>query len=216
MNISEINMGISVARYGAARCQTGDLTIMRIPGSAGLRRTAIGATCLLLGALCACTPKSAQEKGAQMAGEKIDVVTGIGDALTNKGGKAAESIATGVGTVVEGVERGATKVGRKVSVDPSLAAAGLTVTMVQDSAAAGADAAHSLQAYVVAKTAVTGNLRMFAYDVLSREIGRSSVPVVLSSDDAKYIGLPLDKQVALRAVARVGFTFASETQVAAK
>jgi hypothetical protein len=151
-----------------------------------------------------------------MAGEKIDMVAGIGDALSNKGGKAAESIATGVGTVVEGVERGAMKVGRKVSVDPSLAAAGLTVTKVQDSAGMGAEAVHGLQAYVVSKTAIEGTLRMFAYDALSREIGRSSVRAVLARDDAKYVGIPLDKQVALRDIVRVGFTFNPGTQVAAK
>jgi hypothetical protein len=189
---------------------------MQILGNLVLRRAGIGGACLLLCAICACTPKSAQEKGVQMAGEKIDMVTGIGDALTNKGGKAAESIATGVGTVVEGAERGAMRVGRKVSVAPTLAAAGLTVTKVQDSADTGADSLHGLQAYVVAKAAVAGTLRMFAYDVLSREIGRSSVPLTLASDDARYVGLPLDRQVKLRGIVRVEFTFIPETQVAVK
>lgn len=151
-----------------------------------------------------------------MAGEKIDMVAGIGDALTDKGGKAAESFATGVGTMVQGVERGAMKSGRKVSVDPSLAAAGLTVTKVQDSTGAAADTVHGLQTYVVAKSAVGGTLRMLAYDVLSQEIGRASVQIVLSGDEAKYVGLPLDKQVELRDVAKVAFTFVPGTQVAAK
>jgi hypothetical protein len=73
-----------------------------------------------------------------------------------------------------------------------------------------------LQAYVVSKTAIEGTLRMFAYDALSREIGRSSVRAVLARDDAKYVGIPLDKQVALRDIVRVGFTFNPGTQVAAK
>jgi hypothetical protein len=151
-----------------------------------------------------------------MAGEKIDMMTGIGDALTSKGGKAAESIATGVGTMVEGVERGAMKTGRKVSVDPSLAVAGLTVTKVQDSTDTGADAGHSMQTYVVATTAVDGSLRMFAYDALSREIGRTSVPVKLASDEARYVGLPLDKQVELHGIAKVAFTFVPKVQAAVK
>lgn len=209
-------MKIPVVLDGAARCCTGDIARTRVPNNVGVRRIALASACLLLGALCACTPKSAQEKGVQMAGEKIDMMTGIGDALTEKGGKAAESIATGVGSVVGGVERGAIKAGRKISVDPSIAAAGLTVTKVQDPASAGDDASHGLQTYVVAKTAVDGTLRMIAYDALAREIGRSSVPLSLAGDEAKYIGLPLDKQVELRSVATVAFRFVPKTQVAAK
>ena len=173
-----------------------------------------GAACLLASALCACAPKSAEEKGAELAGEKIDMVTGIGNALTDKGGKAAESFASGVGTVVKGAERGAMSVGRKLSLDPSLAAAGLTVTKVQDPM--GGEALHGLEAYLVSKTRAEGSLRMFAYDALGREIGRSSVPVLLSGDDAKYIGLPLDKQVEVDGVTAVAFKFVPGTPAAAR
>jgi len=174
----------------------------------------LGGACLLAALACACSPRSAEEKGAQMAGEKIDLVSGIGNALTDKGGRAAESLASGVGTVVKGVERGAMKVGRKISADPSLAAAGLTVTKVQD--ASGNDAPHGLEAYLVAKSGAEGSLRMFAYDALGREIGRASVPVMLGGDDARYLGLPLDRQVDPHAVASVGFKFVPAAQVAAK
>jgi len=173
-----------------------------------------GALCLLAAALSACSPKSAEEKGAQMAGEKIDMVAGIGNALTDKGGKPAESIASGVGTVVKGVERGAMTVGRKLSLDSSLAAAGLTVTKVQD--ASGSTTPHGLEAYLVASNGAEGNLRMIAYDALGREIGRSSVPVLLTGDDARYVALKLDRQVDLHGVTAVTFKFVPGTQAAAK
>lgn len=174
-----------------------------------------GTACLLATVLCACSSKSAEEKGADMAGEKIDMVTGIGNALTDKGGKAAESIASGVGTVVKGVERGALKVGRKLNVDASLAKAGLSVTRVQDAATSGDDK-HGVLAYVVASAKVHGNLRMLAYDALGHEIGRSSVPVSFGGDDAAYVGLSLDQHVALGDVVAVGFSFAPGEAVAAK
>ena len=175
-----------------------------------------GAACLVAAALWACSPKSAEEKSADMAGEKIDMVTGIGNALTDKGGKAAESIATGVGTVVNGVERGALKMGRKLNIDPSLAKAGLAVSRVQDGSEAGDGAAHGLLAYVIASTRAEGSLRMFAYDALGREIGRSSVPVAYGGDDAGYVALALDKNVALGDVVAVGFKYVPGEAVAAK
>lgn len=175
-----------------------------------------GAACLVAAALWACSPKSAEEKSADMAGEKIDMVTGIGNALTDKGGKAAESIATGVGTVVNGVERGALKMGRKLNIDPSLAKAGLAVSRVQDGSEAGDGAAHGLLAYVIASTRAEGSLRMFAYDALGREIGRSSVPVAYGGDDAGYVALALDKNVALGDVVAVGFKYVPGKGVAAK
>jgi len=175
-----------------------------------------GAACLVAAVLCACSSKSAEEKGADMAGEKIDMVAGIGNALTDKGGKAAESIASGVGTVVKGVERGALKVGRKLDIDPSLARAGLAVSRVQDGTEAGNGAAHGLLAYVIASTRAEGSLRMFAYDALGREIGRSSVPVAYGGDDASYVALALDKNVALGDVVAVGFKYVPGKQLAAK
>ncbi len=191
------------------------LTITHLEGDMDILALRCGAACLLAAALCACSSKSAEEKGADMASEKIDMVTGIGNALTDKGGKAAESIASGVGTVVKGVERGALKVGRKLNIDASLAKAGLSVTRVQDAAASGDDK-HGLLAYVVASAKVQGSLRMFAYDALGREIARSSVPLTFGGDDAAYVGLQLDQHVALGDVVAVGFTFAPEEQVAAK
>jgi len=175
-----------------------------------------GAACLAAAALCACSPKSAEEKGADMASEKIDMVAGIGNALTDKGGQAAESIASGVGTVVKGVERGALKVGRKLDIDPSLAKAGLAVSRVQDGTEAGDGAEHGLLAYVIASARAQGSLRMFAYDALGREIGRSSVPVAYGGDDAGYVALSLDKNVALGDVVAVGFKYVPGEQAAAK
>ena len=106
--------------------------------------------------------------------------------------------------------------GRKLDIDPSLARAGLAVSRVQDGSEAGNGAAHGLLAYVIASTRAEGSLRMFAYDALGREIGRSSVPVAYGGDDAGYVALSLDKNVALGDVVAVGFKYVPGKQLAAK
>jgi len=50
--------------------------------------TFLGA-CLAMAALTACSSKTAQEKGAEMATMKLDMATGIGDALQAKGRQRA-------------------------------------------------------------------------------------------------------------------------------
>lgn len=94
--------------------------------------------------------------------------------------------------------------------------AGLTVSRVQDSTEGGGQAAHGLLAYVIANAQAQGSLRMFAYDALGREIGRASVPVAFGGDDARYVGLALDQNVALGDVVAVGFKYVPSKQLAAK
>jgi len=94
--------------------------------------------------------------------------------------------------------------------------AGLTVFRVQDSTEGGGQAAHGLLAYVIANAQAQGSLRMFAYDALGREIGRASVPVTFGGDDARYVGLTLDQNVALGDVVAVGFRYVPSKELAAK
>lgn len=143
-----------------------------------------------------------------MAGEKIDIVAGVGDVLQEKGGQAGESVIAGVGTVYKGVTRGALKSGREIETDRSLHAAGLSVTRVQDATVADGTG-HALDAYVIAKTPTAGTLRMFVYDALGNEMGRTSAKVDLAADTSKYHTFPLDSQVTLSSVHKVSFKFAA-------
>ncbi len=169
-----------------------------------LKRT-VGAIGVLV-VLSACAQQTAEEKGAEMAGAKIDIVAGVGNALQEKGGRAGESVVVGVGTVFKGVERGTLKVGREIVADRSLQAAGLSITRVQDATAEGGTA-HALDAYVIAKVPATGTLRMFVYDALGNEIGRANVQLDLGADVSKYHTFPLESQVKLEMVHKVGFAF---------
>ena len=157
--------------------------------------------CVLLLALCACSRQSAQEKGTALATDKLDLVTGIGNALETKGAAAGESITGGVGTVIRGVERGVMKSDRAIVADPTLAAAGLRVTSIQG------DAEHGLEAYVISDSDANGTLRVLAYDVMGREIGRASLRIKRGADEARCEGLPFDGAVRLGDVRKVAFVF---------
>jgi hypothetical protein len=59
----------------------------------------IMAVAVLLAALTGCSKQTAEEKGAALATEKIDLVKGVGSALEEKGAQAAESLTSGLGKV---------------------------------------------------------------------------------------------------------------------
>jgi hypothetical protein len=168
--------------------------------------TLIGA-CVALAALSACSSKTAVEKGEELATTKLDMATGVGNALQAKGAEAGESVVGGVGTVIRGMERGVMKSGRSIVLDPALVAAGLKVTKVQDAAVDESDKPHGLDAYVVSASAVSGTLRVLMFDAMDNEIGRASVKIDRNADEAKYETLPLDPQVDQSAIRKVAFVF---------
>lgn len=176
-------------------------------------------TLALVGAatLSACSRQTAEEKGKELAMEKIDLVKGIGGALEDKGGAAAESVASGVGNVVKGLGKGIEKSSRSIVVTPSVEQAGLQITRVQEpQVSAGSPAHHGLEAYVVANAQARGTLRVIVYDLLDKEIGRTRVELVRDADEGKYLAIPLDKEVRLGAIARVSFEFQPHSPQAAK
>lgn len=166
-------------------------------------------------ALTACSEKTAREQGAALAGKKIAIVAGVGDQLQAKGAEAGESLTTGVGKVVKGIERGVLQSGRAIALDPAVGKAGLEISQLADANpnAQGA-AAHALQAYVIASADARGRLQLFAYDALDREIGRAAAPVALAAGEAKYVPFPLDAQVKLDTISRVRFAYAPQAAAA--
>ena len=167
--------------------------------------------CSLALGTSACSRKSAEEKGVEMATEKLDLAKGIGSALEEKGSATAESLATGVGNVVKGIGKGVEKSGRSVAVKDSVERAGLKITKVQNASVSSEGAAvHGLEAYVISDANVRGKLRVIAYDILDKEIGRAKIDLVSSADDAKYVPIPLDAQVKIDSIVKVEFDFVAE------
>lgn len=169
------------------------------------RRIVLCTACLILAILPACSPKTAEEKGLKVATDKIDFATGVGNGLEAKGEQAGESVVGGVGTVVHGIEKGVMKSGRLIVADPTLQAAGLQVSTIQDSA--GQKDGHNLDAYVIGNASASGILAVRAFDVLGREIGRTSLHIERGVDEAKYETVAFDTQVKLSLIRKVGFTF---------
>lgn len=161
---------------------------------------------MLLGLATGCSDKTAEEKGAAMAAEKIDMVKGMGTVLEDKGAQAAESLTSGLGKVVKGVEKGIEKSGRTLVIDSSLMSAGLQVTKIQN-LSVGASEGHGLEAYLVSNAAGNGELLIKVFDAMDREIGRSRVPVQTKTDDAGYIAIPLDTRVPLATIAKVAIEY---------
>lgn len=171
--------------------------------------TLIG-VCLTLAALTACSSRTAQEKGTDMATERLDFATGIGNALQAKGAQAGESVVSGTGNLVRGVERGLMRSGRAIVVDPTLARAGLNVTAVNDLVGDRAGVPLGLSAYVVSSASAKGVLRAQMFDALNSEIGRTSVTIDRAADQAKYEALLLDPLVKRSAIRKIAFAFKPE------
>lgn len=177
-----------------------------------LRRTTL--TLSLLAAaltLGACSRQTAEEKGRELASDKIDLVKGIGGALEEKGAAAAESVAGGLGKVVNGIGKGLEKSGRAIELAPSVAQANIKITKVQDATRKAEQSVHGLEAYVLSGAAIKGQFRVKLYDLLDREIGRTQVDFKQAADEGRYVSIPLDEHIDLNDIARVTFDFVMDT-----
>ncbi len=182
-----------------------------------IRQLCLVAGFLAIGALSGCDKRTAEEKGADMAGEKLDVATGIGNALGKKGEAAGEAVASGVGKVFSGVDVGINKSsGKKIAADESVTKAGLKITKVQDAVPTEKDKAQGIELYVVADADAKGKLKVVAFDVLDNEIARTSVDLVRSADQGEFLKVKLDERVMLSAISKVVVSFKPADVVAAK
>ncbi|MES2319219.1 MAG: hypothetical protein V4631_17210 [Pseudomonadota bacterium] len=174
---------------------------------------------IALGALSGCDRRTAEEKGAALATEKIDIAKGIGDAMEKKGGQAGEAVTTGIGTVVKGLEKGVGKTtGRSIAADDTVTKAGLKITKVQDAPAGeeGKKRTQGLDLYVVADADATGKLRVLMLDNLDNEIGRATVDLVRSADEAKYQRVPVDELVMMTAISKLVISYKPAAALAQK
>lgn len=164
-----------------------------------------------------CSRQSAEDKAKEMATEKIDMAKGIGDVLQDKGTAAAESVTTGVGKVLRGVERGVEKSSRQVVLSESAQKAGLQATKVQladagtgpaSSDAAQSAAGHAIDVYLVTSHDVAGTLKVRALNALEQEIARAKLPIKQSADDGRYARIPMPEQLDVQAVSTLEIDFA--------
>jgi hypothetical protein len=176
------------------------------------------ATLLIAGliGLSGCSRKTAEEKGAAMAQEKVDLAKGIGGVLEQQGAAAGESIVHGAGETLAGMAKGFEKsFGRTISSSPALAQAGITISKVQDTRASGEKAVHGIDIYVVADKSVSGTLRVVVLDKAKNEIARTGIPVTYAAGDGRYETIALDERVELHSISTLKVDFAAGGSAAA-
>jgi len=169
---------------------------------------------ILMVTACDFLTQTAEEKGKKLMESKLDLVKGAGDVLEDKGADTAETLTKGLGNVLAGAEKGIEKSSTKIALTPSIAESGLEVTSIQY-ASHQADSPPVLEAYVIANEPVDGKMKVFLFNVLDKEIGRTSVALKQDADDATYLSIPLDKKVHTGNIAKVQFAF-KPTEVVAK
>lgn len=166
-----------------------------------------------------CSRQSAEDKAKEMATEKVGMAKGIGDVLQDKGTAAAESVTTGMGKVLKGVERGFEKSGRSVVVGEGARQAGLQATKVQlvdgsaavEAEPAGSSSAHAIEVYVLTDKDASGALKVKVFSALDQEIGRSRQAFKQGADEGRYVRIALDPRLDLQAISRVELDFVSDT-----
>lgn len=157
---------------------------------------------LAMSQISGCSQQTAEEKGKALATEKIDLVKGVGEALKEKGGQAAESVAQGTGEILQGADRGFSKAfDWKLANGEGMNAAGVTVTRVQQTPASSS----GVDAYLVATRDAEGVLLMLAYDARKQEMARVKVDLKIAAGEGRYQTLTLDERTPVKSIREVSF-----------
>jgi hypothetical protein len=114
---------------------------------------------------------------------------------TNKAGQllgeGASTFFTGVG---EGIDKTTTTYDVRLSEELRSAAVSTTIAKRMDGGASN-NWQQTLSIYVQNQAPLTGTLRVRLFNDKDQEIGRSTTPVALAKDDARYIPFTLDKEI---------------------
>lgn len=168
---------------------------------------------LLPFALLACQKKTAEERGADAANEKIGYVQGIGHALETKGQDAAHALGAGVGQVAKGTGGGLSAGFSEFAVRlaPSASQKGLQINnarlngeasaIVDEKSSSVTEGGKIVTAYLLAgQSALNGKVRLLALDKKDKELGRASATLELAAGDAKYVDFKFDQRTPLTEV----------------
>lgn len=165
---------------------------------------------ILLGLLPACSQKTAEEKGKEMADEKIGMVKGIGESLKAGGKQAAESMAHGAGNTVQGIGAGmeaSSSIAFKTSAE--LAQSGLGVSRIQWDSTPDAANGVVMNAYMNASKEAKGRATLFAYTKDNVEVGRTSHEINMAAGSAAYENFTFDKRTPRGSIAYVTVGYSS-------
>jgi hypothetical protein len=162
-----------------------------------------------------CSRQTAEEKGKELATSKIDLVKGVGDAIKDKGGAAAESVAQGAGVLLQGAGKGLDKALEwKITLGPGMGSSGLTITRMHQASTPADGSTKSVDAYVAAKQDAQGIMLVTAFDANQNELARVRTEIKISAQDARYETLKLDDRTDVGAIRSVTVDFTPKVAVA--
>lgn len=141
--------------------------------------------------------KVAEEEGNALVSIKSKLIKGAGDALKDDGKEAAESASEGIGEVIKGISTGFDKSLNQTKVVPD--SVFQTLFEVGRTDLYFSDTSHTkkVTVYLISKGDFDGKVRLKAYDVANKEIGRSSCEVKVGADEAKYADFVFDQRTPL-------------------
>lgn len=141
--------------------------------------------------------KKAEEEGNALVAIKSKMIKGAGDALKSDGKEAVESATEGIGEVIKGISSGYDKSinQAKVVADSTFKQTfniGRTEKIYKDNSEA-----KKVTVYLIARQNFNGKVKLKAFDESKTEIGRSSLDITISEDDAKYFDFEFDNRTPL-------------------
>ncbi len=151
--------------------------------------------------ITACDNRTAEQKGADAAKEKIDFVKGAADLVKKQGEDTANTVAEGAGNIIKGLDKGFDKalVEYDVRIPDSVPATLFSVTRAQRIEWSADEKKHGLSVYVSSQEGFEGTLRLIAYSDAG-EVGRSKADVKLGKGDAAYFDFVFDARTPLDVV----------------
>lgn len=133
----------------------------------------IAAMLLLLLGSVSCDKRTAEEKGRDLASEKLDMAKGVADVVKEKGGGLGKTAGQGVGDLIKGVGSGVKDVVNPpvtVELEKSAAEAGFTVNRANESG--GEVDARMIEVYGAFAKPFRGRLELRAFDEKGAELGQ--------------------------------------------
>ena len=142
--------------------------------------------------------KEAEARGKNLTSLQSKFVKGVGEALKNEGKEASEAVSEGFGEVIKGFSNGMDK-----SLDQTIIKANADFFKTfeigrTDKEYSTLDSNNNetkkLMVYLIANQYYDGKIKLKAFDIHKKELGRSVIDVKMQADDAAYVDFEFDKR----------------------
>lgn len=139
----------------------------------------------------------AEDKGSTAVSKKARFVEGAANALKNEGKEAVETASEGLGEVIKAVNTGFEKSFNDITVEADSAFAANFEMGQCDKKYSDSNGGKKVVMYLIANKNYNGKAILKAYNKSNIEVGRSSIDIVMSADDAAYFDFIFDERTPL-------------------